>query len=470
MFKRIAPLDGIYPPFFSRYVEQEAGVVAFFNGNYREGESYRRRAFFLQGRSFPSEVRELLVEINAALPVQPPPGWAEKVRDRRTLFVITGQQPGLLAGPLLVLYKALAAVRLARRLELLLQVPVQPLFWMASEDHNVQPLLHSSMLAGEGRVARLSLNLPPHHLPAGKLELEQEALADLFAQLEGLDLPGGGVHQERVMEWLRTTISPGKETLSSWFMRIMSHLCAALGLIFFDPLAAAARGLYIPLLLRALESRGEMHRVIALAEEALVARGFPLQVKRRGQETFIMITWGEKRYPLLLERDYYYTPGGELSLSREELFQLIVARPALFSPNVLLRPLFQDSLFPSLAYVAGPAELAYFAQLKGLYAFFNLEPSLLFPRPGVTLLEPALLELAGRSGLGLETAEDLLEARRGPEPLREKLWPRSRLQERAFNPVAYLLVYGFPFWEKFSLEFPGEPGHYLYFIKTEEGG
>ena len=86
MFKRVPVPEGIYPPFFSRYLEQEAGIVNFFNGKFREEESYIRRAYYLQERSFPQEVRELLVELNRNLMVQPQGDWEEKVRDRRTLL------------------------------------------------------------------------------------------------------------------------------------------------------------------------------------------------------------------------------------------------------------------------------------------------------------------------------------------------------------------------------------------------
>lgn len=465
MFKRVTAIDGIYPPLFSRYVEQEAGVVAFFNGDFWDKECYDRRAFFLQGYSFPPELRELLVEINSGLPLQPAAGWEQKVRNRQTLFVITGQQPGIFAGPLLVLYKALAAIKLAQRLEGLLQVPVQPLFWVASEDHNAPPLLRSYAPVDRG-IMRMGLPQPREKLPVGRLIFDAELMDELLQQLSSFDQAGG--NREDVMQWLRSTLLAAENNLSGWFMQIMSHLCAAAGLLLFDPLQAAAKGLYIPLLLQALELTGSMHECVAKAEAALQACKFPLQVKRRGQETFIMISWGKKRYSLLREGDHYYTPGGELSLSRNELLALIVQQPSLFSPGVLLRPLFQDSLFPTLAYVPGPAELAYFAQIKGLYPLYQMELPPLFPRPGVTLLEPALLQAAAQHNLKLHTPAGLLQAKEGPHLLREHIWPNSCLQERSFNIITYLLVYGFEFWQAFCRDFPGDPGHYLYYLK--EGG
>ncbi len=468
MFKRVAATDGIYPPLFSRYVEQENGVITFSKSNFRDDKSYTRRALYLQGCSFPQEVRQLLVEFNRGLPVQPPGNWEWKVRDKRTLFVITGQQPGLFAGPLLVLYKALAAVKLARRLEESLQVPIQALFWVATEDHNVDPLLRSFVpLHGEG-IGRIRLALSPNGLPAGMVSLDDGAVVDILQQLR---MSSNGRSRDKVLGWLWNTAQQGENNLAGWFMQIMSRLLSAAGLILFDPRQAAALGLYISPLLQTLECLPHAHDRIAMAETELKANGFLVQVERRGQESFIMITWEGRRYPLLQEGEHYYTPRGELSFSRSELLTLIVEQPSIFSPSVLLRPLFQDILFPTLAYVAGPGELAYFTQSKALYPLFHMEMPLLYPRPGVTMLEPSLQKVVARHDLNLDALLPGLlqdcqnhtgEKARDLRMLCHNLWPRSSPQERVFSIVPYLIAYGFSFWDDFCSEFPESTGHYLY--------
>lgn len=470
MFERVTNLSGIYPPLFSRYTAQDSGVAAFFDGNFWEKDSYCRRAFFLRNRSLLEETGELLVELNRNLPLEPLPGWEDKLRDRRTLFVITGQQPGLFAGPLLVLYKSLAAVKLARHLEVRLQVPVQPLFWVASDDHNVDPLLQSFIPLRGGGVTRLRLPPAPDGLPAGMPALDNGAVTVLLEQLSALD--GNGGHKEEIIGWLQSAAQRGGNNLSGWFLQIISRLFRGTGLIYFDPRKAAARGLYLPLLLQTLELFPCLHERITGAEEKLRAAGFPLQVKRRGAESLIMITWEKKRYPLLRDGQHYYTPGGELSISRGELLTLIVKQPSLFSPGVLLRPLFQEILFPTLAYVAGPAELAYFAQIKGLYSLFGLEMPILYPRPGVTLMAPPHQYMAADLNFALtmfpEGLRDQHPCRPGCDKsrtrriLRDNLWPRSRPQERVFSIVPYLFDYGFAFWQNFCRDFPYDPGHYIY--------
>lgn len=470
MFERLTSLRGIYPPLFSRYAMQDGSVADYFNGKFWEIDSYYRRAFFLHKCPFPRETRALLVELNRDLPLQPLPGWEEKVLDRRTIFVITGQQPGLFAGPLLVLYKSLAAVKLARELEARLQVPVQPLFWVASEDRNVEPLIQTYMPLHSGGFTRIRLPLAPDSRAAAMTALDNIGVTALLEQLTGQE--GSGVYKDEIIAWLQSALQQGGNNLAGWFMRIMARLLGGTGLIFFDPRQAAARGLYVPLLLQTLERFPCLHDRIAGAEEKLQAAGFPLQVRRRGNESLIMINWEKKRYSLLRDGKHYYTPGGELSISHGELLSLIVEQPSLFSPGVLLRPLFQDRLFPTLAYVAGPAELAYFAQSKDLYPLFDLEMPLLYPRPGVTLLAPPHRHMAAELGLELTMFPEWVQDQfsRGPvcdqsranRILCDNLWPRSRPQERVFSIIPYLLEYGFAFWQDFCRDFPDEPGHYLY--------
>ncbi len=471
MFKRVTATGAIYPPLFSRYVEQEDGVINLFVSNFQDEKSYTRRALYLEGCSYTQEVRQLLVQYNRGLPVQPSGNWESKVRDRRTLFVITGQQPGLFAGPLLVLYKALAAVKLARRLEKNLRIPVQALFWVATEDHNVAPLLRSFVPLHGGGIQRIRLPLSPSGLPAGMVGLDDGVVADTLEQLR---MSSNGRCKGEVMEWLWKTVQQGENTLAGWFIQIMSRLLSAAGLILFDPRQAAAHGLYIPPLLKTLECSPHAHANIAMAEAELKDNGFAVQVKRRGKESFIMISWEDRRYPLLQEGEHYYTPRGELSLSRSELIALIVEQPSIFSPGVLLRPLFQDILFPTLAYVAGPGELAYFAQNKALYPLFNMEMPLLYPRPGVTLLEPSLQKVAARYDLNLDALlpgllQDCQKHKGGKARdlrlLCDNLWPRSSPQERVFSIIPYLIAYGFPFWDDFISDFPDSAGHYLYQLK-----
>lgn len=470
MFKRVSTLDGLYPPLFAGYVRQEAGVKTFYNGDFREEESYVKRASFLWERTFPQEARDFLVAYNSGLPLKPAGAWERKVLDKRTLFVVTGQQPALFASPLLVLYKSLAALKLARCLEERLHVPVQPMFWIASEDHNIPPLLSTYVPQQDGGITRVRIPAASGNLQAGMVSFNTEKVEELLQQL--FHLFSDGSYKDEVMAWLSDTAKQGGYTLSGWFEQVMARLFAKNGLLLFDPLQAAAVGLYINPLFQALECHMSGHDQMAKVEEELQAAGYPLQVQRDERESLIMITWEGKRHKLLCDEGHYYTRGGELSLKRSELLKLIVESPSLFSPGVLMRPVFQDMLFPTLAYVAGPGELAYFAQNKVLYPLFNLELPLLYPRPGVTLVEPKFRDLALQHHINLQKELPDLNNRSANsgsahklKALGNNLWPRSSPQERVFNIVPYLFHYGFSFWDDFCYNFPCESGHYLYYLK-----
>ncbi|MDO9536238.1 MAG: bacillithiol biosynthesis BshC [Bacillota bacterium] len=197
-------------------------------------------------------------------------------------------------------------------------------------------------------------------------------------------------YKPQVMEILREkSYEPG--SLGKWFMKMMSAFFARHGLLFFDPIQASRSGLYTSLLLQVLEEGSLIHEQIAKQDGKIIDGGFPLQAGRTGQESFIMIIWNGRRYALNREKERFVTRGRELSVSRKELQEMIRQEPQRFSPNVFLRPVFQDRLFPNLTYVPGPGELAYFAQISGVYELFGLTMPPLNPRLGVTLVDPEIV-------------------------------------------------------------------------------
>lgn len=474
MFEPVKRLNFFYPPLFCRYVKKEKGVLNFFHGDFRDWNSYRERAGSLKEKKFPEAARQLLLEINRGLPGVNFNTLREKVMSNETLFVITGQQPGMLTGPLYVIYKALTALKLARRVEKELNIPVQPLFWVASEDHNIFdmarifiPVLHT------GGPVRIRLSFPGFGPPAGLLPLNRDNIKKVLLRLE--DLTPESQQKKEVMKVIRESASLATN-FADWFIYLMSALFPAGEMVFLDPLKASKKGLYNSLLLQLVEDASLIHSRISLEEKKLMEKGFPLQVKRTGHEALFMLVWGGRRYALYRDGDLFYTKKGELSFSRAEIVSLIQKEPGLFSPNVLLRPVFQDALYPNLVYVPGPGELAYFAQIKGVYELFGLKMPILFPRIGVTLVEPEIKKLLEESDL---TAEEVIEQAQAKPPegrqdkgdlmkiLRDNLWPRNYPQERVFNIFFYLIKYGFSFWEQFCRKFPPEEGHYFYY--WEEG-
>ncbi len=477
MFSLVRDLDRLYPTFFVRYLQKDPDIMQHVSKPYHHVESYRDLAETLtrQQRSW-NTPRDLLAEQNTGIPQAASGGLLEKIKDKNTVFIITGQQPGLLTGPLYGIYKAMTAVKLAKRMETVLQRPVQPLFWVANEDHNVFDLFRFYLQNPQGKISRIRMRFPGFGLPVGEIQLVKDRMFTVLERLQ--ELTPQTVHKEQVMEDLYE-VAARSSTLSDWFIQIMQQLFRHQKLGFIDPLQLSKKGAYISLLLKTLEVGPQIHQIIAEAEKQLAASGFAPQVKRTGQESFIMIVWKGRRYALYRDKEHVFTARGELSLTRYELMSMIQEAPGLFSPNVLLRPIFQDSLFPNLAYIPGPGELAYFAQIPGVYRLFGLDMPVLFPRLGVTLRGARQQQRVQAQGLTFEEVlayaqavceDSAKKAGESPrqEEIREYFWPRCSPQERVFTLFPFLIEYGYTFWDRFCKEFPGEEGHYIYDLGERE--
>ena len=478
MFEQVEDLGILYPSLFARYVQKDPEVLSCFAVPYQEMGVYRQLAARL-AESPPWQLPKKLVakQNEGILKNQSRLSrlLKKKILDENTLFVITGQQPGLLTGPVYGIYKAMTAVKLAARLEEQLQRPVQPLFWIAGEDHNVFDLVRLFLLDSQGKLARVRLNFPGFGPPVGEICLDQDDMLAVLKRLE--ELTPQSPYKNEVLQSLRE-ITIHSSTMTDWFAGLMQLLFHQHKLALLDPLDLSKNGAYIPLLLKTVELGPQIHQCLDSAEKRMAQKGFSPQVDRTGQESFLMIVWEGRRYALYRDGDTFFTAKGELSLTRYELISMFQSEPWRFSPNVLLRPLFQDSLFPNLAYIPGPGELAYFTQLQEVYRLFGLEMPVLFPRLGVTLLEAWQKELQQKHGFSFADAltyassacEDPAKKEGEPvekEMIRHYVWPRCRPQERVFNLFPFLLRHGWPFWEDFSRNFPEQEGHYLYSLGSE---
>lgn len=315
------------------------------------------------------------------------------------LAVVTGQQVGLFTGPLYTVYKALTAIRLADEL-CSRGVRAVPVFWMDTEDHDLAEVLHVAALGPDDRLRRMSDLL---HLfgdpassfgPVGTLVLPDGAREGLERYADAW--PESAWRSE-LKEELARAYAPG-HTLREAFGLALTALFGERGLILFDPMDAGAKKAARRAFEGAIESAGAMYSALERRGAELLAAGFHPQVALREDATLLFMTCDGERRALERSKSGFSCRGTPLRWGREEILSLAAESPGRFSPNVLLRPVVQDTLFPTVAYVAGPAEVAYFAQAEVLYRWFDLPMPVIWPRAGFTLLgrsTPALLRQYG---------------------------------------------------------------------------
>jgi bacillithiol synthase len=332
-------------------------------------------------------------------------------------FVTTGQQAGFLTGPLYTIYKALSAAALARHLEQRLGILVLPLFWVASDDHDWAEVNHANVLDTRGRRVRFQLPSGDERpLPMSErcLEGDLESLCDEI----GYVVAGKRDSQPYVRKVLDQYREAGR-SVGEAFGAAVRELLGGYDLLLVDAaercLKEASRGIVRQALTDAAQHEGRLAERTRLIEQAGY-RG-QVSVQERGTDVFLHGEAGRQR--LYRRGEDFMLRGRGAGMSRAEVLARLEADAGSFSPNVLLRPVVESAVFPTLAYVGGPGELAYFAQAAALFEGYGMRPPVAVPRFAGTVVEPALERLLGKLRL---TDEDLNLPR---DTLRERLARRE---------------------------------------------
>lgn len=342
---------------------------------------------------------------------------------------VTGQQVGLFGGPLFSIYKALSAVKLADEATTA-GIDCVPIFWIATNDHDLAEVNHTTFPAQNGSLETLTVSSHGvEDAPVGTIRFGEEIAPVVQSALELLgDSP--------ISEILRDSYRPG-ETLGSAFARLFARLFAEWGVILLDPCDPELQAIASPIYQAAIERAAEIDDALLERGQALERAGYHQQVKVTPSSTLLFTVVEGARIPIHRRLNGSSTDFliREQKFSQEELLQQIAAAPQNFSPNVLLRPIVQDHLLPTLCYTGGTAEVAYFAQVGVVYEKLLGQVTPILPRFSATLVEPKLQALLERYGLALP---DLFQ---GEETLREKIAARilpAELQS-AFDRAATTL-------------------------------
>ena len=318
----------------------------------------------------------------------------DRLRDPESVAVLTGQQLGLFGGPLYTVWKALGAVVTARRVERETGRPSVPVFWLAGEDHDLDEVRGTALARGED-VLRPRYGEPDarSRAPVGRIELEPGPLAEALGAVERA-LPEGP-HRADALDLIRTAWRPGRLWRDA-FADTLAALTRGTGLVFVSPDDPALKALAAELF--AQEAGGWEQTLSALTAqtERVRAAGYGAQIEPSPLGLF----WLREGERLALDPA---ASGGAIARGTAHRLADPAAearqRPEAFSPNVVLRPVMQDALFPTAAYVAGPGETAYFAQLRGVYERFGVPMPAIVPRLSVTLVEPGIAKVLDRYGL-----------------------------------------------------------------------
>ncbi len=318
--------------------------------------------------------------------------------------VVTGQQVGLFGGPLLTLLKAATAIARAAEATRATGIEHVPIFWLATEDHDLAEVDQAHLLSKHA-VETLKLNLAGTGVEVGGVPLGAGVAALLEQAAELLSYAP-------ICDLLARCYRP-EATLGSAFAQLMSALFADHGLIVLDAATRDFHALGTPTLRAALERAPELEQALLARTTQLEAAGYHAQVlvKPGASLLFLLEETTGRRDPLRRVGEQW--KAGSHTYTQAELLSILELTPERLSPNALLRPLFQDTILPTAAYVGGPAEIAYFAQSAVLYQAILGRITPVLPRFSATLLEPAIASVMQKHEVSLDqvfeakTAENL---------------------------------------------------------------
>jgi bacillithiol synthase len=305
-----------------------------------------------------------------------------------TVAVVTGQQVGLFSGPAYSIYKALTAARLAEQLNAQ-GIPAVPIFWLATEDHDFAEVNHTYVFGPDHRPVALSVDSENGtERPVGTIPVVAPPVDRLRETLAAFP------HGAEVAGMVAECYKPGA-TFGAAFQALLDRLLGKRRLLFIDPLDHGVRRLAAPLLRDALCHGADLNAKLLERNRALEAAGYHAQVHVEAKTSLVFLLEGERRVALRRQNGDYASKDRHYSTA--ELMDLAEH----LSPNALLRPVVQDFILPTVAYVGGPAELAYMAQSQTLYEDLLHRMPVMLARGGFTLLDSRTAKLMDKYRLTL---------------------------------------------------------------------
>lgn len=384
--RRCPPADlDAFPKLFVDYCTNPDQLTDFYPGDWRDVSA--RRATAERAAARPVN-RDALIDVLA----DQNEAWAggdavrrnvEALGDPESVAVVTGQQVGLFSGPLYTIYKTITTLQLAEEWAEQTGRTVVPVFWVEGEDHDFEEIAAAHVLR-RNEVVSLPYEADVGENPGavGRLPLT-DAIDDVLDRLDEALPPSD--FKPAVMEAVRDAYRPGTR-LEDAFAHLLRSLFEGEGLVFINPDDERLKDLTRPLFRREINDPKTPAARIDATSQALRDRGYHAQVHARPTNLFWLGDDG--RFAIDRGDDgQFVLRGSGRTFTRGELLDRLDAEPERFSPNVVLRPLMQDHLLPTAAYVAGPGEVSYFAQYGDVYDWADLAMPLIHPRASVSLVE-----------------------------------------------------------------------------------
>lgn len=397
------------------YLEDYESVSSFYQYNPYNKESWQERIDWLDQHPCDhwEQLAQGLREFNQRIENSPKSMEnIDKLKREHTYVVIGGQQAGVMTGPLYSIYKAITIIQLAKQKEQELGCAVVPVFWIAGEDHDFDEVNHVySMNLEQSGIEKISLKLSEEESrlrrSVSHRNIPRQAITTLIDDFFAMQ-PDGPAQPELRRELMN--MAEKSQTLVEFFARIMARLFYDEGLILVDSALPFIRELEQPLFQAVIEQNEKLADVVFQQRLNIEKSGYQAQVEVEKDQAHLFFYHKGERVLLYREGDLFISRDGMLRFRREQLLELLGNDPTLFSANVVTRPLMQEYLFPTLAFVGGPGEIAYWGLYKPAFSLMGLQMPLIIPRISITLLDPQMVKWMDRYCLSWDDLQHEIES------------------------------------------------------------
>jgi bacillithiol biosynthesis cysteine-adding enzyme BshC len=389
------------------YTEDKIPAGSLYDYHYLKLEDWRARAESLSVYQGPKADRAELVKALTAYNSRVGNSRSalnniEQLSEASALAVVGGQQAGLFGGQLLVVYKAITLIQLARKWKEELGRPVIPVFWIAGEDHDFDEVNHIHYLSADLQVEKIKVDHPTgRRTSVSRLpllaETWQQALESLDASLMDTEFKAA------ILAKLRDIIKR-EATLTDSFAALMAYLFGDYGLVLLDSDDPALRQVEAPMFKLLIERNEEISGSLLQGKREVEAAGYEPQAEVSDNGANLFLFEGEQRLLLHREGGLFADKKNEFSCTKEQLLDIAANAPQRLSNNVMTRPLMQEFLFPVLATVLGPGEIAYWSLTQEAFHLFGMKMPIIAPRLEFTLVEGTIQKHMSKYDL---TAEDV---------------------------------------------------------------
>lgn len=387
---------------FLDYLNEFENVERFYRNNFREVEKYENIFNQISNLDRPHRtdlaeaIKNQYTEIRSSKKTQ---ANIEALNSPKTIAVVTGQQLGMIGGPLYTIFKTITAIKLTSFLKEKFEgFNFVPVFWLEGDDHDYEEVRSVKLINNENKIFEVKYTDGElEELNRGNIghlkfnDNVEEIFKQMEAELRETEF------KKPLSDFLRTLYKPGRTFLEA-FRELMIGLFDEYGLIVFNPLDPCVKRLLIPIFEKEISSYRD-HTGILVERSAELEELYHAQVKVKAINLFYI----DENERLLIEpvENDYRLKGKRKRFTNEEIISQVKSNPEKFSPNVLLRPICQDYLFPTGLYIGGPGEISYFAQVTPLYELYGITEPIIYPRSSATIIEKGVQSILDKYKLNL---------------------------------------------------------------------